>query len=359
MFRLETQNLEINYQTRKEKYEGRTGLVGLTQGNVVERKILIPNFRLYQTGIYTVHSWFQGDWAYELGARAEWRQQQIFRYVGSQFQNPTHMYWIFMANAGIRKELGEHWHAKLNTQFSHRAPNVNELYSNGVHHGTASFEKGDELLKSEKVWNTSLSLHHRSKHWQVLLNLFGTYSPNFIYLSPVGDSIISTIRGPFPYYQYQADKVWMRGFDFSIDYEVNSAISLYSKGMLIRSWSYTRTDYLIFQPSDRVESGIQFTESLKKSVYQIQVRIGNTLVAKQYRAPSNQDFAEAPDGYSLWGGRISLRKQKGRFQYDLSIEGQNVFNKTYRDYMNRFRYFSYDLGRNFIVRLSIPFGTKY
>jgi len=34
----------------------------------------------------------------------------------------------------------------------------------------------------------------------------------------------------------------------------------------------------------------------------------------------------------------------------------NLFNKRYRDYLSRFRYFTDDPGRNVTISLSVPFG---
>lgn len=357
LFRLESQQAEVGYQVRKENYEGRTAVVGVTQGNVVERKILIPNFRLYQGGAYTVHTWYRGTWAWEAGARTEFRRQQIFRYVGQVFENPVQQFGLYMVNVGFRKEMDEHWHVKFNTQISQRAPNANEQFSNGVHHGTASYEEGDESLKPERIWNSGLSLHHRSKHWQLLVNAFLTWSPNFIYLTPVGDSIITTIRGPFPYYRYRADEVWMKGLDFNTEYDVTKSITLMVKGMGIRSWNLSRKSWLIFQPADRIEPGVRLRRPIAKG-HEIEINATSTWVAKQYRAPDRTDFAEAPGGYMLWAGLVAWKKSVGKIHFDLSVEGRNILNKTYRDYMNRFRYFSYDLGRSILIRLTIHIGNQ-
>jgi iron complex outermembrane receptor protein len=33
-----------------------------------------------------------------------------------------------------------------------------------------------------------------------------------------------------------------------------------------------------------------------------------------------------------------------------------MFDVAYRDYMNRFRYFTDEMGRNFTLRVKVPFG---
>ena len=40
---------------------------------------------------------------------------------------------------------------------------------------------------------------------------------------------------------------------------------------------------------------------------------------------------------------------------NFGVSMYNILNATYRDYMNRFRYFNDETGRNLVVRIKIPF----
>jgi iron complex outermembrane receptor protein len=42
----------------------------------------------------------------------------------------------------------------------------------------------------------------------------------------------------------------------------------------------------------------------------------------------------------------------------LSLSVYNLFNTTYRDYLNAFRYFAPEVGRNVALRLTVPFGQS-
>jgi len=124
---------------------------------------------------------------------------------------------------------------------------------------------------------------------------------------------------------------------------------------VIRGWNRTDNTWLIFQPADRADVQLSYETDFQKSAYSLEIQGGPLFVSKQYRAPEKQDFVAPPAGYILWNARVAVRKTKGRFQFDASVEGQNLANLAYRDYMNRFRYFAYDLGRNIQFRLTIPF----
>ena len=44
-------------------------------------------------------------------------------------------------------------------------------------------------------------------------------------------------------------------------------------------------------------------------------------------------------------------------QLEIGISVQNFFNTVYRDYLNRFRYYADDMGRNGSIRLKWKFGA--
>jgi iron complex outermembrane receptor protein len=54
----------------------------------------------------------------------------------------------------------------------------------------------------------------------------------------------------------------------------------------------------------------------------------------------------------IFDTQVSLGKQTVR----LSLGVRNLFNVSYRDYLSRYRYFIDDAGRDFVLRLHVPFG---
>jgi len=146
----------------------------------------------------------------------------------------------------------------------------------------------------------------------------------------------------------------LKGLDASLSYTWNKAWSANLKSMMIRSWNLSDNDYLIFQPADRWSMNLRY-EKKWMAGYSSSLEMGPTFVAKQNRVPENTDFTEPPPSYWLWNVQGTFRKTTGRFRFDASLEIQNANNQTYRDYMNRFRYYAYDLGRNLVFRFSIPF----
>ena len=354
-FELQNRQAELLHHVRSEGREISLGITGQYQSNVVERRILIPNFRLWQGAVFATASLFRGNWAWETGFRMEGRRQQIFRYIGETLEQPIFRYLYFMGSAGFRYEFSHHWHARMNLQFSQRPPSVTELFSNGVHQGSASFEKGDELLLPESMAGINASVHHESENAEVLLNLFYNYSDNYIYLSPVKDSIVLSIRGPYPFFRYRQTGVSMLGCDLSATWRIRENCQLNLQGSLIRSRDLDAGTGLIFQQADRLQLQLRWQERKRgKEKWQLTADAGPLLVARQSRAPQS-DFVAPPPGYVLWNARLLLRNITGKFPLECSLEGQNLLNTAYRDYQNRFRYFAMDTGRNLILRMNLNF----
>ena len=61
-------------------------------------------------------------------------------------------------SVGLEKRIAKYWNWRTNLASAWRPPNVSELYSNGLHHGAATFEIGDTNLAREVSYNASMAL---------------------------------------------------------------------------------------------------------------------------------------------------------------------------------------------------------
>jgi iron complex outermembrane receptor protein len=79
-------------------------------------------------------------------------------------------------------------------------------------------------------------------------------------------------------------------------------------------------------------------------------------VARQSRVPPNSDYTLPPAGYDLWTAAIGCSLPLGKRYMDINLSVTNLANTAYRDYLNRFRYYMDDLGRNVSLRITMPFA---
>lgn len=78
------------------------------------------------------------------------------------------------------------------------------------------------------------------------------------------------------------------------------------------------------------------------------------MVARQKREP-DFDLAAAPPAYTLFNFGYQKKIQVSKNQLNIGFQINNLFNTEYKEYMNRFRYFSADMGRNFLIKLNYKF----
>ncbi len=109
-------------------------------------------------------------------------------------------------------------------------------------------------------------------------------------------------------------------------------------------------------PSDQLRFGLDVKVEFKHSDY-FYGTINTETVFKQTRIPSDiTDYKAAPPTYTLLNieaGYSMKLKQKNALQFSVSAE--NAANKSYRNYLNRFRYYTDEPGANIIFRIKYAF----
>ena len=67
------------------------------------------------------------------------------------------------------------------------------------------------------------------------------------------------------------------------------------------------------------------------------------------------DILDVPGAYTLVNLEAGLEKRLRNSALRVNLAGTNLFNVEYRDYLNRFRYYSAEMGRNITLRLNYEF----
>lgn len=352
---LHTDLLEAKVEhERWKKLKGQLGVSWMNQGNVTSGvQPIIPNFRAYTTGIFLLEKWNHGRWGVEAGLRYDYRWQS--RYVRDQNQiisNPLN-YQNIMYTLGASSYLNEH--TKLYVQFASawRPPAINELYSYGLHGGTATFEVGDENLVPERSYNSEAGIEVKKEDWQLEWNVFYNRINQFIYRTPLPFPTI-TIRGAFPQLQFTQHNVLLAGSEckWSGNYR-------WLYGGFQTSYLYAQNlsmqQPLVFMPANR--GGIWLGGKKKQwgKLSQLFAEVQVQHVMHQHRYPPGLDLIAPPPAYWLahiqGGFNISLYQKP----ITISMSIYNVMNNTYRDYLSRLRYFTHEPGVNAVLNVYVPF----
>ncbi len=359
-FEITTHTAEFTWEHKPiHNLRGDLGISFLQQENTTDRGALIPNYKNYNGSIFWIERWkkLTSPLELEAGVRYDYRQLS----VGTQGRDTINQDLNFnniSGTLGAIYKFSKLALLRINIGSAWRAPNVNELYSDGVHHGSASYEKGDANLQPERALNTSLTTElDNQKNFNASLTLYYNAIQDFIFLEPQQQPQL-TIRGAFPAFYYKQTNARIMGLDWGSAYEFVPHFTFESKISLLRGWNRKLDDYLVYMPADRYQAGLKYAFKGKTEQPSPFIKINFTQVLEQTRVPANTDYAAPPPAYALWdleaGTTFFIRKQP----LELGLTIFNLLDERYRDYLDRFRYFVDAPGRNVSLRLKVPFGIK-
>ncbi|HET9064414.1 MAG TPA: TonB-dependent receptor [Gemmatimonadales bacterium] len=358
--RLITHSVEAKLHHRlSDQVRGTVGLVGLRQGNLSRgRSFLIPQYRLYSTGIFALEQYTTGALTVSAGLRHDTRWQHAFQYGAPVIISPDDIRsWAGLSGSlGASLDLGGGWSIASSVSRMWRPANINERFSRGVHHGTAQYEIGDTALDREQTLAVDLTLRHVDDRMRLELTAYRNAIDDFIYLRPRDP--VQTVRGAYPAYQYMATDARMLGGEASIQYEPTDQLMLHASGTLVRGTDRSDETPLYDMPADRLRALVRWHGEGGDRMAGPYIELGTTLVRHQARVPPSLVHPLPGDGYALLSlGIGAARVQLLGHGVELGLDVRNLLDTTHRDYLSRYRLFVDDPGRDIVLRMRTTFGT--
>jgi iron complex outermembrane recepter protein len=129
----------------------------------------------------------------------------------------------FSGAVGARVKLWEGGAFVANYTHSFRAPALEELYNNGPHDGTLSFEVGNPNLRAETNNGIDFSLRQQSGRIRAEANYYYYALNNFVFLAPRGN--IDENSG-LPFADYLQGNSRFTGTELSLDYTATKYLNV-------------------------------------------------------------------------------------------------------------------------------------
>ncbi|TJZ62840.1 TonB-dependent receptor [Sphingobacterium olei] len=366
---LTTQSLDASYTHHKST-------VGISANLQVHNNTagtgttpIVPNFDNYTFGIFGVQQFHLAKYHFEAGLRYDYRYFDVagYRYdydrpnangsLNQYLLEDTRYFHNVSGTVGLLYHFLPNLNWKSNLGLAWRAPSANELYSDGVHHGSGTYEVGNINLRSEKglKWVNSLLYQDKVEKININLDVFGQYITDYIYANPNPDSVRQTIRGTFPLYAYTQGNAFFYGADLKLSYHFVETFDYGVSASIVKAINTTTNEYLPYIPSDRFTHYLQHNFQDKRLLKSSYVKFSHRFVAQQSRYESNSDYAAPPKAYHLLDFTAGTQFYLKSNTVGMIFSIDNITNKLYKDYMDRFRYYAHQLGRNYSIRLSYNF----
>lgn len=389
-----TNQVNINHLLTRGNWSLESGIDGTYQNNysdpATKARRLIPNYDKYAAGIYSIFKYkFNPKWNAEASARYDFNRYDVYKWYDTSDWNsryadlypefkvkesanrtlthPILDYHNVSFNAGVEYKPSAAFNLKFNYSKVSRTPNIAELFSDGLHHSASVIEVGDMSLKNETGNQFNLLLESRLnvlQGLQISLNPYFFYTRNYINEVPTG--VQNTIRGVFPVWSYQQIDAKMYGADLDINWKLTSNITYKGRASYLYGQDLTHDVPLILMAPANVSNTIEFVKPEWNNFY---FSVNNRQVFRQNRYPYNPvyitlydgqgeayeatlDLSTPPKAYNLWGLQAGVDIYKN---FSVGVTVNNLFNTNYKDYLNRLRFFSYEMGRNIILNLKYNF----
>ena len=366
----------------EKNVKGSVGLNLMHQNNSINYRYFIPNYSALDVGIWGAEKYQKDNWQFEVGLRYDHRNR--FRISDNDkapfnlltgnvlLPGPAYGGKVFSGLSGtgvLAYKFDQTLRTSVTVSSAWRSPQINELFSNGLHHGAARIEKGDPFLKTERAFNILGTMVLNKEKWEAELGIYQKWIDDFIYLKPTYPPLL-TIRGAFPAFEYAQTNARLTGSDLSVLYKINNHLSTHAKGSILRAFDQKADTWLIQMPADRYETELQYMFVDGKKWKQSLVKVGFQHVTRQKRVPPTgnievkdlqgnvsmqSDYIAPPAAYTLFNLEASTTALFRKQRIELVCSVTNLFNVEYRDYMNSFRYFSLDRGRNISLKIKLPF----
>ncbi len=392
---LKTHAVNIDYKKNLHDWNIKSGVNTSLQSNVANPNTgvrpLIPDYTKIDLGTYGIIShdfsdsftletglrydfsktdatkfYFKSRWE-ERGYSSEFASFVVGDYANQLLTEPTFIFHNISGSVGFHKafDSGLNWYTNLS--FAMRNPNPSEFFSDGLHHSTGVIELGDLALDKESSLKLTSTLQKKWKSFSVELNPYINSIQNYMFLKPV--SFETTIRGAFPVWQYQQTNARLVGVDTQTNWKINSHWNHSLAFAYVNGSDLTQNIPLIDIPPFTASTKIQYSNA-KWNHFLIEVK--GELVGEQKQFPKNDyttniivnnvltpvevDISTPPNSYELLHIYSEIKfKTFSKGIATLAFSVQNVLNTTYRDYLNRQRFFADEMGRNFQIQLKINY----
>ena len=297
-----------------------------------EESLMSPNKTQKWSVFGLEHKQF-GNFHVELGARVDQQKIEI-----DSKQKDYDDYGISYSGA-VNWEFAPNYKLSLVGSHQERLPLAQELYANGKHFATNTYERGNENLDVEKSNNLELGFHYEKDQLDYHVHVYHNWYDNYIYAA-TKDNFEN-----FRLVDYTQDKAKFYGAEAQVGYAVNDMYKLSVFGDYVRG-------KIDGENAPRVPAGRLGT---KVDVDFADGWSGQAEYAHVFKQDKITAYEQETDGYNMVNLGVAYSGQlKDRNDYRVYFKANNLLDEDVYSHSSFLANIP-QVGRNFTVGLEFGF----
>jgi iron complex outermembrane receptor protein len=359
--KLKTFSYDLKYNLAKMgQFETIAGIQGMYQENQnFGEEILIPDAITNDIGLLVTSTFTINDKsALQGGIRFDHRDLSSSSFEKEDPNDPSQEIMIdgidrsfsnVTFSLGYKNVFFDKIITRLNLASGFRAPNLAELTSFGVHHGSNRFEIGNPDLESEQNFQFDLSLEYGNKHIEVFANGFYNNLNNYIFANPTGDVIED-----YQVFEYVQSDANLYGGEFGVHVHPHPFDWLHLESTYETViGEQSNGDYLPLIPANKWANTIRVEIKGTETFNDIYAALVLDSFFEQNRVSLNETITP---GYNLLHLRMGANLSFEKINIAMNLSVNNLFDETYISHLSVLKT---DLipnpGRNIVLGLNFKF----
>jgi len=377
--RRSTRVIDIERDTITARIEGaHVGLFGVLDGRVgIEvvdtdqtsrgSTILSPGGQIENYALFAFEEARIGDVTLNFGGRVDYRETRLdLGQTSGTFPNGTpppgqreNDYLVATWGLGASYAVSEQLSILGNLSTGFRAPNLFELYADGVHGGVAAVQRGDPTLDEETSISVDAGLRWESETLSASATAYYNDIEDYIFLADTG-----TLQGTLPVFQVSQQDAELYGADLTLEGRPMHWLTWRTT----LSWvdgelsDGTQTPLL---PPLRVTGEVTFSRDRLGAFEDTYLTLAAEYAGSQDSAGLLEPFGQcdgprpppfgtaSTDDYMLLDARIGGTFAATGTEVQFGVE--NILDEEYRDFLDTYKIITLGAGRNWTLRVTHAF----
>lgn len=308
--RFKNKGYDMRVELQHKPIAGWRGVIGLQNAysdfSAEGEEAFLPPSKTRWNGIFVLEEYQLNDWRFELGARQDWQR------VSPSGGAPRSSLSGTSLSAAAIWDFAPQYSVALSLSRSQRLPNAQELYADGIHIATNTYELGNPDLTRETSHNIDLTLRKHSGDTTFSASVFHNRVKNYIYANTLDRF------EDFRLIEYTQQDAEFTGVEGELRHQFTPVFSAAVFGDYVRGKLTGGDGNLPRIPAGR--AGV-------RGNFKWQQWSGGVEYARVFAQKDIAAYEDTTPGYNMVNAVVAYRGQYGATGYEVYLRGTNLLNK--------------------------------